>query len=350
MKKILLIENEQLDFEAIKKRINEVYGDEVSVSPKYFDSTQNSYDYSGYLIGRLRQNVNNFEEILKHYNDIDLFIIDISLTGSNDNTGITFSKYIIENYSNFNTNRFNYNIIIISQIQHGNEITGENVGYLSKMNSGSHFPADLVEKIQKIFPISQQTNSNNTSSNTVPKQAAEVEFNKFTFLLHKGWKYLYENLNRSLDKLILFVFFILLLATIVYAGWNIVNDIVESIKEIYNTKGFKDKDSQILKTSEHIFIYLLPLFIVFGFFNYYKNNTRYFLLEGTTNPIAEENSTKAMNLAKLLFISSIISYILIKIIEEIFIKGIGDFVRLISFASLLVILMIYFLFLDRKKG
>lgn len=73
------------------------------------------------------------------------------------------------------------------------------------------------------------------------------------------------------------------------------------------------------------------------------------LLEGILDKNDEENSTKTMDLTKILFISSIISYVIIKVIENIFFENETNPIKLISYGGLLLMLMTYFIFLDRKK-
>jgi hypothetical protein len=120
-----------------------------------------------------------------------------------------------------------------------------------------------------------------------------------------------------------------------------------------------------LLTAESIFLNMLPIFIVFGFFTYYETNAREYFLRGNLRQINDEISTRPMNVSKILFISSMISYLFIKIIELISELKSGHSadsaappaevanhftvpVDLISYGVVLLILMGYFAYLDRK--
>lgn len=103
-----------------------------------------------------------------------------------------------------------------------------------------------------------------------------------------------------------------------------------------------------MKTAEHIYLYLLPIFIIFGFYNYYKGYIRRSLLSQEIGDLHEGSSTKAMKLTKVLFVSSVISFVLIKIIPEIFLSAPTSF-RLISAGIFIVVLIVYFLILEKDS-
>ena len=103
--------------------------------------------------------------------------------------------------------------------------------------------------------------------------------------------------------------------------------------------------SDILKIAEHIFLCLLPCFTLLGFFTYYKDKSSFTLRDIISETPNNNNATSEMKAAKTLFISSLISYILIKVLEEIAENG-CDTNRLIAYAILLVMLFLYYFFLD----
>ncbi len=185
---------------------------------------------------------------------------------------------------------------------------------------------------------------------------------------HEEWRNTHETINRHIDKVVLVSLYILLVITTVYALTNVAITIVKATKNpivvLFQTPpqdvdsstnvnsssaGVTKDETLILETVEHIFLYLLPLFIILGFFHYYKNNARYSLVDKSTGTVEEESSTKSMNITKVLFISSIISYVIIKIIEKVFIYNITNPTQLISYGVLLSLLMLFYLFLSRKS-
>ncbi|HEV7642924.1 MAG TPA: hypothetical protein VGO50_03200 [Pyrinomonadaceae bacterium] len=152
----------------------------------------------------------------------------------------------------------------------------------------------------------------------------------------------FENTNRNLiDPLILTLFTILLLSTTLLAGYNILSEIFIAFKE--------HTDSAVLQLVEHIFLNLLPIFVVSGFFNYYMRSARNLILNANQGYIDDEQSAKPMNFSKILFVSSIISYVVIKIIDTLSTTSTQaiDLTVLISYGALLLMLMLYFFFLHR---
>ncbi|WP_233166037.1 hypothetical protein [Pedobacter sp. ASV12] len=153
-------------------------------------------------------------------------------------------------------------------------------------------------------------------------------------------------------------FYLLLFSSVIFATWKIGSGLRKlAFAEPHAVETQQDKNIaknqhgiEIFEPAENIFLYLLPVFILFGFYNYYKTNTSIYLLNGNKDRINEEVSTRSMNLTKMIFISTIISYLLIKIIEQIFY---GDeklelMYRLYASGGVLLLLMTFFLLMYRK--
>jgi len=210
------------------------------------------------------------------------------------------------------------------------------------------------------------------------KSLAKAEKNFNTRLQHhEQWRNTHENINFYIDKAILASLYFLLLLTTSYALINVSITLFKagqkSVSVLFqqkippqnanvplqntdptssiNSESIKaDKtETLVLETVEHIFLYLLPLFIILGFFHYYKNNARYSLVDKSTGTVEEESSTKSMNITKVLFVSSIISYVIIKIIEKVLIEGVINPIQLTSYGILLLLLITFYLFLIWKN-
>jgi len=338
--KILVIENETNHISAIKGTLERHLGERVKVYPQIINGKNEDFSNNNYLLGEIING--KFNEILEHYSDIDLFIIDVYLRDTADEIGLLFYQHILKNVKReFKAIIMSNNKINVDLLINGKAI------FFSKYDKGiKNFPLDLVKVVRNIFPFAEKEI---VDPRVVLNEELTSVNNNFYYKLHEFWEWLRDNINRTLDKLIFLIFYILLLATTIFAVIKILSSMLDSIPYFSNDTVKKDVDETlILKTSEHIFLYLLPVFIVFGFFNYYKNNSRILLLDGIPDSNDQENSTKTMNLTKILFISSIISYVSIKVIEELFFLKTTDFLRLFSFGSFLVLLMTYFIFLDRK--
>lgn len=333
---ILIVEDTALHFEIIADAITADLGHLVKLYPKNILDKERNFNDLNFLIESLQ--AEKFQEVIDFYKDIDMFIIDATLTPKSDTLGIKFLKFIQKKYSQ------NFKAIVISNTEElGQLVDTRQFPFISKIKHGIHdnFSIVLSNTVKHQFQIGRPDTADDTPLLQHFKKYIKVYGWKFAF--HSLWILVTKNIQRHIiDKLVLLLFYLLMIVTIIYGGYNVLHSIYEAFQNL------KD-DTMILKVAEHIFLNLLPMFIVFGFFHYYKTNIRVFLLEGNTYSVDDEFSTKTMNLTKILFISSIISYVLIKIIEEVFIHGTNDIVRLISFGALLLILMGYFIFLDKKK-
>lgn len=200
------------------------------------------------------------------------------------------------------------------------------------------------------IPLNQDPPNGNS---TIPQELSQIsiedffQLDNFVNINQKSWgRELASNLNDNLfwlHNIIITSFYALFILTIFFSVFSVAITIWEYIK--------KHDETAILKVSEHIFLSLLPIFIVFGFYNYYKSNTQNKLIGKSFPRNNDESSTKTMNLTKTLFLSSIISYVMIKIIEVIFLSPVGeplDMNKILLSLLLLGILMIYFILFDRK--
>ena len=130
---------------------------------------------------------------------------------------------------------------------------------------------------------------------------------------------------------------------------NLEKIITKSSEEILKIKS-DDKDIKALKLIEHIFIYLLPFLVLIGLYFYFEANFKNKLLGNEPNENEIEISKKTLNATKYLFISSIMSYIIIKIIEKVLLipkEEDLNITKIIAYGSLLFLLML-FLILSHK--
>jgi len=372
---ILIIEDDSNQLETIKKTINTHLGHLVELHPKYIEDVEGNLNDFNRLIETLQQR--KFKEVAEYYYWIDLFIIDVTLTGRNDTLGIEFYEFLQKQNSKIP------NAIIISYTTESKRfIRSKNTPFVAKLDQGSeNYSNRLVELIKDKYKLGGIGNEvENPSIFELFKD--RIHHYGLHYAVLNLMTYVIKNFERYiLDPIILFFFYILLTATIFFGGYNIFNDITHlnsndstnssktmenKVKDVSKnvedtdnslpednvtpSKVIENNDTMLLKTAEHIFLNLLPIFIVFGFFNYYKTNIRISLLEGNIYAVSDEISTKTINLSKILFISSIISYVLIKIIEMLFFtRDAADINRLIAAGVFLLLLMSYFIFLDKKK-
>ena len=117
--------------------------------------------------------------------------------------------------------------------------------------------------------------------------------------------------RKVIDLMIIGVLYLMLVLSVCYAAYQLVTDVLEN----FTRHPARNEFPFILTFAEHIFLYFLPVFILFGLMNYYKYELRTFLLDNY-----EENSSgeKPLHLSKKLFFSNLLSYTSLKLIEELF--------------------------------
>lgn len=146
--------------------------------------------------------------------------------------------------------------------------------------------------------------------NSILTTIKEIWFYINNFLKETGRNFLSK---KVLDNLLFYTIIILLIISVLYAIYQLFYE----IKEKFFEKQTNDSFPFVLEFSEHIFLYFLPIFILFGLLNYYKLEWRR-LIDGTNKP--NPNAQNSLNLSKKLFFSSILSYTSLKIIENLFFK------------------------------
>ena len=101
------------------------------------------------------------------------------------------------------------------------------------------------------------------------------------------------------------------------------------------------KESSKLVFIEHIFLYFLPLFIVLGFYEYYRQTIGVLLRGGSSFDYRPEKAMVSLRNSKTILLTSILSFSLIKTIELIFENSETNVVKLSSYGIFIIILMIY---------
>jgi len=350
--KILILEDVEGQYLAIRKRLTDTLGDRVIVYPDRLDRTASPENFY-HLVDLLKQGKDeNFKEIVEKFEDISIFVVD-NVFLKNDHTGTNFRNYLRkENYRNNE-----YNLLLVTATEKNSlpavDWQAEREQYIDKKDN--NYVAKILQTIIGILGIDEATLSGNKGQRHLYSLGE---------WLHFVWEGLKHKIEFLIDKLILTAFYVLIAVVTFNALRNIGSEFLfkaadpraDSLKQVARTYQQKRElihveDTDDLKKAEHIYLYLIPIFIVFGFFNYYKGYIRASLLTDKVGEIEESTSTKAMRLTKILFISSIISYVCIRVIEELFSPA-PDFEKLIGAGVLILILIGYFVFLenDSHKG
>jgi len=371
MKQILVLEDDELVVENIQNKLN-----------KYFDVfpieyNENNLLKNGNLILRKIKTDSGRAEILKYYNQIDLFIIDVTL-GGNDKNGDTFGLDFFTQLSTSNYRAGNYDCIFLTR------------------HSKASDPHKTLDKIKGNYTvISKQTKTDGDYTDEIAsyltkKYNLKIQHNESGPKQTESDKKLKAEIDRFITGSLYFLMIVCLLSAVINITIDIskpaISPIVSTIKGIYidnnqqinprldaKTKsvdsaylksystivGKVDKEEISVKANEdikkleiveHIFIYLLPLFIIFGFYNYYKYTTSIILVDGNFNEIDNGDAIKYLNASKIILLSSLLSFALIKGIEKIFILEIKDPIPVIAYCSFIIILMLFILFLHKVEN
>lgn len=338
--RILVLEDRKNEFDEMVSPLNKYFADHIEVFPK--DGTEKDIEHFYFFREEIVQ-LGKFDKIVEHYKHIDLFILDVNLLDDTDKIGANFYQYLKDvNYRNGD-----YKIIEVSSGPP--EIKKYDVVYVSKSENPLYYNL-IVEKVNELFPGLMSDGPAKMQNKSVSFGATNSGVN-FLSKVDKVIRW-------GLHGIIMVSFYLLLFSSVIFATWKIGSGLRKlAFAEPYAVETQQDKNIaknqhgiEIFEPAENIFLYLLPVFILFGFYNYYKTNTSIYLLNGNKDRINEEVSTRSMNLTKMIFISTIISYLLIKIIEQIFY---GDeklelMYRLYASGGVLLLLMTFFLLMYRK--
>lgn len=151
--------------------------------------------------------------------------------------------------------------------------------------------------------------------------------------------------QKVIDNLIIYSIYFLLISVILFASFHL-------FSELYNNfinKQHSDDFPFILEFSEKIFLYFLPIFILFGFLNFYDLEwKRQINNSNRPNPLAQKNLT----LSKRLFFSSVLSYLSLKIIDLLFFnfKEKTDIIKLIGIGIFFIILSILVIIQNQHRS
>lgn len=381
MKKVLILEDKHTHHNKISSLLNQI--EDIEVLPKFVPD-EDIQDWNDLIDLAKNQ---KFEDIDNRYKNMDLYIIDVCiLPNETDQTGLDFIEFLLQEYGN---EIYNKTIVVTNNNKSDlNYSLPDTVPFISKMFRRKDYSSKiLVESLKKlgiktsityksdnhsiehveIFydDLNESLDTNKevdskqieaTELREVPRKSkdSKPKIHRSSIIKPKDEDngFLDKLLRKIIDPLILFSFYFLILLTTVYGVYKSSYEVIKSFKgsekKIELVDGVEtiiesDVDTYILLICEHIFLYFLPVFILFGFIVYYKGDLRTRLLDGNYNLIDHDLSVKSIYVTKTLFISSILSYVIIKFIEEVFFEEV-DVSTLLASGSLILILIVYLIF------
>jgi len=347
-RKILIVEDDYDAFQSISIAITDRLSKWVDVYP-HLDGEPGTIENFHYLKEEYIL-MNKFDEILSLNKAVDLYIIDVFLKDEvSSEDGFDLERKIKSQKTG------NYpEVIVISSYHYVRD------GYIWKRDN---YQAAIVKKILELFPEIKDALSKDEDLELVrPSFIGRVKAN---YKLNGGYDTV-EIIVRELDRrlrdaihaaIVLSFYFLIIITTwcgvtnIYYEFFhsNSTPKYIQFLASIFTflSKPKENADMEILDHAENIFIYLLPIFIVFGFYIYYITNTRIYFFKGKIGLREREASTHSMNLTKSIFVSSIISYTMIKVINVIFFRSETNIATLIAIGIFLLILLIYFMIVNK---
>lgn len=354
MKKVLIIEDQSPHLTDMKAEFSR-FGDFFEVFPEHDNDMEYSLNNKGHLIDTLLGAAGNskFEEVTQFYQDIDLFIIDVTLYASrNDRTGVDFLNFLQR--SNYRFRKFNFIIISQHNLENIGTIEAEfstNRQYVSKNTWGTLFPKEVVAKAIDLLKLSPTITTEHTPGHAEPNGGEQ----SYVAARRTIWdNQLWINLPDTIEKNIihrfnLLIFYIAIFATGIFAFSGLVSETYHLINKMIAAE--HDLPTKILEYVEHIFLFLLPLFIVFSFMSYYRLTMEIKLTGGNAKNINHEGAMKSLNNSKFILLSSLLSFTIIKIIQIIFISETTVPLReYIAYGVFLSILILFILLQHRHTN
>ncbi|MBV9962213.1 MAG: response regulator [Parafilimonas sp.] len=343
--KILLIEDNELDFERAWKFFKQY---NIEFYPKHYEEFEG---FSKKLIKYSRANNERKNEFLadlsvyiKNVNP-DIVLIDLGLDGkkeSLDKPGLDLLQWIKINLDP------ETKTIIFSGHENDGTIDGID-DYIQK--SGIPVETQFEKKIIQPYKIKKAGNGHvETDAEHAIEQEHQLtrleKFANFDYKVLSPWS------SVILDKVVTYVFYVLIIVLFTFAPIDII-------------KNSDRLDS--FRIAERTFIAFLPFLIVCGFYVFYKKSLRAYFFKEVIDPRKDdfESSSVLMKLTKKLFVSSLLSYLFIKLIElfclekpdstenyflSYFGKNLNPFIQLYLIAGLIVILILYYIYIDKTHS
>ena len=351
-KKILLIEDMDVPYERVHRFFSNFEVD-------FFPSTELEFQNLARLVitfSRSKDKTNKDELLLKIHEVIerfnpDIILIDLGLDGkkeSRERHGIEILNYI--------NKKFDASILkfIISHFKNQGDIECD--GYIERGN----IPIEtlLEEKITTRYEINKKETNSIEANPVLPPSA------KHTIILHTklekyenyDYKFISPWISTILDKLVTYGFYILIVTLFILAPIDIYNNAIKH--------GTGEMQIDSFKIAERTFIAFLPFLITCSFYIFYTKSLRSYFFNSIVDPRIEdfESSSVLMKLTKKLFISSLLSYLFIKLIELLCFESLdaeskyfekyygktNPFLQLYFTAGLIAILILYFIYIDRN--
>ena len=198
-----------------------------------------------------------------------------------------------------------------------------------------------LEKKTKIVELEFEIQNLKKENNDLRKKSKEYESNHSKFII-RIYNLINEYKNNIIDIFVSLFFILNIIFSSIYA-------IIHSYSLFFKTK---DKDNELLLIEE-LFLIILPVFIFVGFYIYYLLMYRNIIFQnkGISSGL-KQFANKSLHLTKSLFLSSIISYTIIKILDAISKESTLTntiIIKLISYGLFFLILLFYYLKMLKKN-
>lgn len=367
--KILIFEDDQTYFEIIYNELSQ-YDVDIFPSPgKVFDEFSDSMLYYVKNPGEKTFNVIR-DYVMKFTPDIVILDICFDATSDTDQSG----KIIKSNLLDVD---FPYAAVYYYSKRFKN-LSEENM----QINKSPYLHTDVKNKIVKVYgfspahpkePVMQEqevliatsgdggtgemhspSNSSNghedrasisgqsNPSETPPSRRKRIGFPESLSRWAEFERYKLSSwFSEVTDKFIIYIFYILIIISFALGGWRLVYSYY---------KYFDD----LIHVAEYAFTAFLPLLIIVSLFALYKHSLRGYILDDPWAPKDIEEGSKLMMFSKKLFISSLASFLFLKMIEHI--NSYSDYgvlvflTKLGSYFTGIFLLVGYYIYLNMSHG
>lgn len=366
--KILIIENDAHHHKILYDTLNERFGNRVEVFPVPDTGSVSDIHFHAVMMERYALKKEKLPELLEAYPDIDLFIIDINLKGRmEEKYGEEIYKFLDEVFyrkGDFKTIFISSNPWSNRDIQEGKN---NRIAFIHKRSDV--WEERIADRVKLFYPGLAGAPANNNTAGVqqaapaaMQQQAAAATPPVATYVpatygsggqppscktkILKGTEDFDSGIRKLLHALITIMFYGLMGYAAFFACRHIIHGFNAALAD-----GLPD--TKLFKPIEDIFIFLLPLFVLTGFYIYYKMNASAYLLNEPRYNMDDKTSTRVMSITKMMFISSLLSFVTLKCIELVFDNSCtAQFtvtMKMISAGVLLTLIMLFFIIMYRKE-
>jgi hypothetical protein len=333
---VLIFDDDQYDWEVLDNIFN-------SYNITHFPSNNAEFERTSDIIKNflLQDNAkvtDLLNELARSMPQVRHIFFDINLRreDNNDHSGVKFKTEHLEKI--FTGARFT----LFSRFEEdmaGNFYTFNDEDYIQKGRAIEH---KMRKFVQKYFPLYKKV----ADTNKRKQPRIKPLLSWVTGMQEKIDRDIGPPIKYIIHFLISFFLYGSLIVVTTFTAFTI-------LPKIYN-------EHNIIKIIEYVFLLILPTFIIFGFLVVYQRALKQYLTAQKTLDVNFDDTGKMMEMSKRLFVSSLISYLFIMVIDlatPLPDKATGvanaaskiEYNRIYILSGIIIVLIAYYILISRHK-